>query len=139
MAWSYRNDSSDEMYSKAAGGPSAVEAVRLPRSPADGEKVENVINPPPPDEVEAPPQPEVVEGPAPPPTEEERQKAIDEARKASPKEEPAKPVVNKKMPAPPPTAEEQQKAIDAARGAEKETAKQEEAEQAYLKKQMAKK
>lgn len=117
MAWSYRNDSSDEVYSKSAGGPSAVTAERLSRAPMDGEQVENVINPPPPDEDHEPvvrEQPKVV-GPKAPPTEEERQKAIDEARKQSPKEEVKPRVVNKKLPAPAPSAEEQQKAIDEAR------------------------
>lgn len=68
MAWSYRNDRSDEIYSTNMG-PGAAEVQTIPRPPAAGEDLEDVMNPPKPKEGEVPPDSEA--GPIPPTAEEQ--------------------------------------------------------------------
>lgn len=116
MGWSYRSDRSDEVYAKTSG-PAAAVTEQMPRPPADGEDVDNVLNPP------------VAE-------EKELQKKIDEARPVDPEAGPKPPpdlsgvpqeVIqeHKLGPAPAPSVEDQQKAIDEARGSSTEQKKPE--------------
>jgi hypothetical protein len=60
MAWSYRNDRSDEIYANTSG-PAVAQTEKLPRPPADGEDTEVVLHPPEPKQkdkgdMEAPPE-----------------------------------------------------------------------------------